>query len=239
MPLYDPIALFIPEDALDPRSPKWDPTKALECTGQDERPNFDSYSLGLGFEGLPLTARLRTCEPSRPPIAFRANYVTYIYGDCDPWAGIDPAYPRESGASPDPMCAPPVEVQSWPICERNPARYVQGQTDELHLATSQADEQFTVRGSPAAVYDGGEVLEVYAGTTTIAIFGDDLAQMKRAAQALVRVELPPGPLIGEGPTTGTAADDVSADDPLPAPMPGGIDNSAACGVTGAYLEAVR
>lgn len=235
LPLYDPIQIVIPDEALDPNSPQYDPLKFLDCTTPNERPNFDVYSLGQAFEGLPLVHQMRICQPARPPNPFRANFVSYIYGDCDPWAGLDPSYPREEGASPDAGCAAPIEVQSWPICERNPQRALQGETDPLYVLTAQPDEELVIRDAPAAVYDGGETLEVYAGTTTIAIFGDELDRMKRAAAALVREQLPPGD-IREAVDAGAVITRTSSADPLPEPMPGGLDNSASCATTAANME---
>jgi hypothetical protein len=224
--------LIIPDDALAPDGPRFDPTKFLDCTTTDEAPNFDSFSLGTSFEGLVLTAQLRRCDAPRFPDPFRANYISYVYGDCDPLEGVGPDYPADQ-VTPDVGCAPPLEGQSWPVCERNPARYQADLPPDLAAAAAPT-ERLSVRGVPAAVYDDGQVLEVYAGTTTIAIFGDDLEQMKRAAQLLVQVQLPNAvslsAALGDDPPPTT--DPVG---PLIPPMPGGLDNSAPCATTARYL----
>jgi hypothetical protein len=216
-----PVMLAIPDDAIDPASPKFDATKFLDCTGDDERPNFQTYSLGESFEGLAVTARIRNCEPPKPPWPYRANFVSHIYGDCE--------LSETSGEGPH--CAPPLEIQSWPLCERNPQRYLEGQQGSPLLSGAAAEEELTIRGVPAAIYDEGQVLEVYTGTTTVAIFGDDRAQVRRAAENLVRVQLPSA--LDTADPTGITTTDPSA--ALANPMPGGTNNTAPCANTARYV----
>jgi hypothetical protein len=91
-----------------------------------------------------------------------ADSVDLIYGDCDPAP-----------------CAPPLQIQIWPICERNPS---------LYRATPESDgpiphATLTIRGVPAASYHGGTLLEVYTGDVAVAIFGER-GQARRGAAAL-------------------------------------------------------
>jgi hypothetical protein len=97
----------------------------------------EAYWLGASFEGLPLTAM-----PGR----------SFIYGDCDP--------------GPDSGCAPPLEVQNWTSCERNPVAL-----DVLPRRV------FSVRGGGlAAAYPGPGSIDVGTGRRTVAVFGGaDLA----------------------------------------------------------------
>jgi len=64
--------------------------------------DFPLYDAGDSVEGLPLVAELRR-------LGGGTNYVSFIYGDC---AALD-----------DYGCAPPVEIQIWPACLRNPSLY--------------------------------------------------------------------------------------------------------------------
>lgn len=54
----------------------------LPCTAPREAANYGLYSLGPEYQGLPLTTIIRRCDYPSPQ--GRANYVSYIYGDCDP-----------------------------------------------------------------------------------------------------------------------------------------------------------
>ena len=74
-------------------------------------PQFTRYFLGQDFESLPLTDTSYSCHRPTPPsdgIA-REDLVSFIYGDCTPG--------DEGG------CAPPLEIQTWPACDRWYAQY--------------------------------------------------------------------------------------------------------------------
>jgi hypothetical protein len=92
------------------------------------------YAPGEAHDDLPLTAVIRRFDdsPDAPPV--RENYVDFIYGTCDTSAG---------------GCAPPLSVQVWAACERNPMAY---RPDE-------AEGSFDVRGVPAYFFEGGRRLE--------------------------------------------------------------------------------
>ena len=79
-------------------------------------------------------------------------------------------------------CTAPIEVQSAPLCERPASLYTQGADAEPY-----PKEDLPIQGVPAALYDEGTIIELYTGQATIAIFGHDLAQVRRAADALVAV----------------------------------------------------
>jgi hypothetical protein len=157
-------------------------TKALPGTGA-RRPcpregalttDFLAYNLGSHFHGLARTMLMRVCHgrsvtpspharPGTTAAVGRANFVSSIYGDCE--------------AAEDSGCAPPLEVQSWPACERNLARYT---AETLRLLDFRATQ---VRGVPAGWF-GSTRLEIYAGRTTIVIFGRDRASIAAAARVL-------------------------------------------------------
>lgn len=151
------------------------PADALPCTGPSEVTNFTFYSLGSAFESLPLEALLRRCDQP-DPVYFpmeggRANYVAYIYGTCIPES------PSEDNSDPG-GCAPPLEIQTWPACERSLSDY------ELEPGEPYPHEALEIRGVPAASFDDGTRIELYAGESTVVIFGDDPDQVLRAANAV-------------------------------------------------------
>jgi hypothetical protein len=115
------------------------------------QPGPAPYFVGEEFEGLPLTAIV-----GKTP-------MTFIYGDCDP--GGD-----------DGGCAPPLEVQVWPI-ERRPPGII---SDMIECRKA------SVRGAPGAFY--GSDLDLYVGGHTVVIFADSRARTLRAAGALRPVD---------------------------------------------------
>lgn len=140
-------------------SPMQSTAEHLACTAIDEPSNFPLYSVGRAFEDMPLTAVLRQCQdPAALGSGFRrGNSASFIYGNCD----------IPVGAS---RCAPPLEIQVWPACER--------QASDDDPATSLTER----RGVPAAGV-GTEMIEVYADST-IVVFSQDPALAKRAVKAL-------------------------------------------------------
>jgi hypothetical protein len=143
---------------------------------------FPLFAAGEQMDGLPLSAVVRRDDS--------ADYVSFVYGDCAPGA---------SGG-----CAPPVEVQVWPACRRN-----------LHLYDSgppgmPVPERTTLRGVPAAFLDDGLRLELQASRSTIVVFGDSPARVRRVAEALREVGKP------------------APAGPLPAPVEGAVEGALSC-----------
>jgi len=116
---------------------------------------FPLYNAGDAVEALPLVAELRR-------VGGAANYVSFIYGDC---TAVD-----------DYGCAPPVEIQIWPACVRNPSLYT--------APGAPVGDKATVRGVPAAFYEAGKRLEIQTGTSTVVIFGRTQADVVAVANAL-------------------------------------------------------
>src|SRR5215218_2283247 len=117
--------------------------------------DFPVYDAGDSVEGLPLVAELRR-------VGGAANYVSFIYGDC---VAVD-----------DYGCAPPIEIQIWPACVRNPSLYAG--------PGAPVGDKVTVRGVPAAFYEDGRRLEVQTGISTVVVFGRTQADVVAAADAL-------------------------------------------------------
>jgi hypothetical protein len=139
--------------------------------------DFPLYSSGEAHGDLPLTAVERRFDDS-PDAPVRANYVDFIYGTCEPPEG-------EGG------CAPPLSVQVWAACERNPMVYGPEVAREGPL---------DVRGVPAYFFEGGRRLELSTGTATVVIFAASRDEALAAANALEGVN-----------------NELTADAPLPPP----------------------
>ena len=144
---------------------------------------FPLYSGGDRVEGLPLVAVLRRDDT--------ADYVSFVYGDC--------VADDESG------CAPPAEIQVWPACRRNLALY------DSEEARGVPPERLSMRGVPAALFDGGTRLELQTRSSTVVIFADSRARALRIAAALRAVD-----------------GSVAPGRPLPQPEPGAVGGAMDC-----------
>lgn len=170
----------------DAKAKEPDP-QLLECTSDDQPTNFTAYSLGKSFEGMRIVYSDRVCtepDPASPVPDARVNMVHYIYGKCERTLKT-------------PKCRPPLEVQAWPRCEREPAEYDTGSHNPLYGTV-------TIRGVPGYLYEDGYRLELLAAKSTIAIFGDDRSQLIRAGRALVKAPAKPS----TPPTDGDASEDL-------------------------------
>ena len=92
------IAFLAPTAAVLAQTTEDVPGTVLPCTAVNEPLNFPAYWLGSTFDGLELSAVLRSCGPGYPG-EIGTNDVSFIYGDCTPQGG---------------GCAPPVTIQTSP-----------------------------------------------------------------------------------------------------------------------------
>ncbi len=154
------------------------PAGVLPCTDKDEPTNFDAYSLGREFEGLPLTGVDRMCTeaPSFAPPYVRENVVAYYYGDCD----IPPD--QEEGG-----CRLPLTIQSRPRCERDPSDYY--------------SSKVTVRGVPGRLQDGG--VELLTGDAVVNVSAIEPGRALRAARALIKAPAKPSDPVDEAEASDT------------------------------------
>ncbi len=139
---------------------------------------FRLFSPGRSVDGHSLTAVLRRDD--------RASYVSFVYGDC--------AVER------DLPCAPPVEVQTWPLCRRSLALY-----DSRPAPESARPERVLVRGAPGALFDQGTRLELETGQSFVVVFARSrelalqIADELEAVDASVAAGSPlPPPAAGRG-----------------------------------------
>lgn len=157
------------------------------CAARRHLPAFTAYSLGMSFAGLPLTDELRSCyvPPAGRIVGTHPGSLTWvsdaIYGNCTPEGS-------EGG------CGPPLDVQSWPECDRNLSSYGTAEPPRaLPPATSHS-----LSGSyeiPTVQLERGlsNRIEMYTGQTTIVIFTDGPGGPRlalRAAHALARIVAP-------------------------------------------------
>lgn len=140
---------------------------------------FDAYRVyyaGEEIAGLPLEG----IDEEEWGGAKRSTPWTFIYGDCDPPSGLF----AEGG------CQPPLQIQNWSICRRWPANYAGG------FGT------FDFRGTKAS-WRRGRGFEVYAGRTTVVIFGTRGSVVKAAARQLRDVRQPDRPALFPPPAPGS------------------------------------
>jgi hypothetical protein len=139
----------------------------MACTGPGEAANFRLYSLGRQFDGLPLATVIRRCDNADPMGS--ANYVSFIYGTCTPQPAPGEKY-VDSG------CAPPLEIQVWPSCERTFGDYGGARAKMLPQR----------RGVPVADVD--DWVELYTADSTVVVFATHAERADRAVAALQPVE---------------------------------------------------
>jgi hypothetical protein len=157
---------------------------------------FDRYDAGAAIEGIAKSDTARMCEPD-VGAPTRINKSVTFYGSCMP-------------ASSDGGCAPPLQIASWPACERNLALYEKYPAPD---GTTEPYTRTTIRGVPAAIFDGGQQIEVYTAATTIVIFSEEPRLTRAAASRL----------------SGTHAGRlVRQTDELPAPVKGALAGDLAC-----------
>jgi hypothetical protein len=162
------------------------------CLKQRHLPAFTAYNLGSRFDGLPLTSVERGCLAPPPRAEHRLGEPASVawtsdatYGTCTPEAGSEGT------------CDPPLELQSYPECDRNFSSY--GGVVEPAGALGPR-RSYLLSGSykiPTAAFEYGRLgarLEMYAGQTTVVIFSygspDPPSLARRAAHALARLIAP-------------------------------------------------
>jgi hypothetical protein len=137
----------------------------LRCTSPQQDLNFANFWAGTRFDGLKVSGVIRRCDQPLDDEPVRANFVSYLYGDC--------------AAADDEGCAPPIEIQTWPAEERNKDLYSSG-PEEFQLEGTDV----TVRGIPATRYENGRRLEIYYPDVTVVIFGHDPPRIDRFAAVI-------------------------------------------------------
>lgn len=151
-----------------------------------EAETFGDYPIdnaGDSVDGLPLVAVLRRKDS--------ADYVSFVYGTC--------VVESDTG------CAPPAEIQTWPACLRSVASYDPSQPG------SPVPSMRTVRGVPAAEFDGGLRIEIHTGRSLIVVFADSTDRVDGVVKSLRGVN-----------------NDSAAEAPLPPPTPGAVEGKLQC-----------
>lgn len=139
----------------------------LACTDLEEPANFEVFSSGAAVEGLPLTAVSRRCDRPAPGQRWPANYVAYTYGSCE--------IPEGEGG-----CMAPLEIQSWPACQRSLADYSFGGRPLPHRSLAKHDAAEVVEFD----FRLERRIEVYSKEATVVIFADEPALARRAVASL-------------------------------------------------------
>jgi hypothetical protein len=136
---------------------------SLSACGGDSGTDIDElrasgaplYWLGEEFEGLPLV---------------HASDRGFIYGDCDP--------------GPDSGCAPPLQLQHWPLAQRHPSKF------RVTPGRRTSCTRGKVGGRTVAAFPTTGGLEVYIGRTVVVVF----AEWQRTLRAVKAMR----PLAGPG-----------------------------------------
>jgi hypothetical protein len=199
------VRVISADGASEPAERVWAVQGVMPCTGADETTNFPVYSAGPSVGGWAVDSVIRRCTDPEPTAAGRANFVSYLYGTC----------PELADGALD-ACAPPIEIQTWPACERSLADYELAPGEPYpHKSLGELE------GVPAYSFDDGTRVELYAGEATIVIFASDPQLIDQAVIQLQHE--PPAEPPGE-PATDTGAESQD----LPDPAPGAIAGKLPC-----------
>ncbi len=179
--------------------------EALPCTGPNEPINFEIFSAGPSVAEAHLAHFVRRCDSSAPADEAPANYTSYVYGHCQ----------IAEGAT---GCQPPLEIQSFPACQRSLADYTfEGRPLPY--------KELPSRGGAEVVEIDFLVdhrIEVYTKSTTIVIFASDPTLAKEAIAQLRSQE------SGGSPTTQASDLQGAPDIVLGPPNAKGIEGDLPC-----------
>lgn len=159
---------------------------------------MDIFNLGTTLDGHVMNDATRTAAPTQPdaPDYGPHHDVTYVYGECVGGSRL-----------------PPLEVQSSPLTEKHWTLY-----NDDGLLGQYPFEEKTIKGVPAAFFDGGTTVEIYTAATTVTLYGDDPALVLRAAEQLrpaLSADIPRVDEILDA--LSPEADEVPVPESLPAP----------------------
>lgn len=159
------------------------------------------YDLGSSFNGLARVSNVLECRAVNIPSG------ADVVGEVPPPSLFGSAVYGSCTADAEAGCPYPLEVQSWPQCNRNLSAY-KAPSDDVPSPVGDSDgtaqpqedltavegaershpwDDFTLSGFesiPAVSFDGGRRIEIYTGHTTIVVFADTADLASRAAQAL-------------------------------------------------------
>lgn len=179
--------------------------EALPCTGPQHPINFEIFSAGAEVSGLPLTATVRRCDIAAPAYEAPANRITYIYGSCE--------IPEGSTG-----CAPPLEVQTWPACQRSKAEYsfegrpLPFRERSRHGEAKVLEFEFALERR----------IEVYTKSSTVVIFADSRELAREAVELLLPQQK------GKPPVTSRAGLRGAPPQGLAAPSDGAMEGKLQC-----------
>lgn len=179
--------------------------EALPCTSARQPVNFEIFSAGGEVNGIPLNQLVRRCEESVPADELPANYTSYVYGHCEVPAGsID--------------CEPPLEIQSFPACQRSLADYTFEGKPLPYTELPSIDGARVVEID----FQFDQRIEVYTGSTTIVIYAANPA-LAQAALASLRSQQ-----AGETPVTSPSALEKESPGGLGPPVKGATEGELSC-----------
>jgi hypothetical protein len=156
--------------------------EALPCTGAEKPINFEIFSVGPSIAGVPLTDFKRRCGGTTPADEPPANFTNYFYGDCE----------IEGSAT---GCAPPLEIQTWPACQRSLGDYsYEGKPIPYRELSKLGDAEVA-----EIEFMFEPRIEVYTGSSTIVIFAENPALARKALGQLRSQEVgsPPATTANE------------------------------------------
>jgi hypothetical protein len=177
--------------------------EVLPCTSPREPANFEVFSAGPAVAGVPLAGVERRCGAPSLPGDHPENFVNYIYGRCEISKGGD-------------GCMPPLEIQTWPACQRALADYSFGGEPVAYKRLPDENGAEVVE----ILLDGR--IEVYTGESTIVVFSENPALAEKAVTLLRAGE------EGQSPPTHAGEIEGKPEEGLAPPVPGATEGELSC-----------
>lgn len=182
--------------------------EALSCTGPRDPVNFEVFSAGAAVAGVPMTAAVRRCDSGALADEATANYLAYVYGECQSQS--------QTGES----CLPPLQIRSYPACERT---YVDYSFEGKPLPYTELPP---INGAKVIEIEFlvDHRIEIYTGTSTIVI---SAADWSLAEEALEQLRAQP---TGQPPATSASSLAQGSQGSLEPPVKAAIEGDLPCHV---------
>lgn len=181
--------------------------EALPCTGVEAPINFEIFSAGPSIAGVPFTGVQRRCGGSAPADEPSPDFINYIYGHCEIPAGAT-------------GCEPPLEIQTWPACQRSLGDY----SFEGHPVPFRRLQDVGGAEVVEINFMVDNRIEVYTKSSTIVIFANTPDLAKKALGSLRSQQ------IGKPPATEPQELNGEPGQGLGPPIPGAMKGDLPCQV---------
>jgi hypothetical protein len=163
------------------------PARASNCPGAPAA-SYGSYDLGPAFDGLSKATTSELCQEGAPDGSVAPGAAAHARGTTAPTrsTAFRSTVYGTCGSGPPSLenCSIALDIQSWPECRRNETSYSTGPVDNV-LDPITPIRLRAAPKLPAASFEDGTRIELYTGSSTIVVFGNDAHDVRRAVARLL------------------------------------------------------